>query len=50
GRWTNHEHEMFVAALQVHGKKWKKVASMIKTRTAVQIRTHAQKYFIKMNK
>jgi len=50
GRWTNQEHEMFVAALKIHGKKWKKVASMIKTRTAVQIRTHAQKYFIKMGK
>jgi hypothetical protein len=34
----------------MHGKGWKKIASLIKTRTVVQIRTHAQKYFQKLAK
>jgi len=29
---------------------WKKIASLIKSRTVVQIRTHAQKYFQKLAK
>ncbi len=32
------------------GKDWKRVAKMIPTRTVVQIRTHAQKYFQKLAK
>lgn len=31
-------------------QEWKKVASMVKTRTVVQTRTHAQKYFQKLAK
>ena len=34
----------------MYGKGWKKIASLIKTRTVVQIRTHAQKYFLKLTK
>lgn len=34
----------------MHGKGWKKIAKLIKTRTVVQIRTHAQKYFQKLAK
>lgn len=36
--------------LELYGKGWKKIASLVKTRTVVQIRTHAQKYFLKMSK
>jgi hypothetical protein len=36
--------------LEIHGKAWKKIEGIIKTRTVVQIRTHAQKYFLKMSK
>jgi hypothetical protein len=36
--------------LEEHGKGWKKIASLIKSRTVVQIRTHAQKYFQKLAK
>lgn len=50
GRWTRQEHELFLDALKRHGKEWKKVASMVKTRTVVQTRTHAQKYFQKLAK
>ena len=50
GRWTRREHLLFLEALKKYGKEWKKVASMVKTRTVVQTRTHAQKYFQKMSK
>lgn len=50
GRWTREEHEAFLSALQQYGKEWKKVAAKVKTRTVVQTRTHAQKYFQKLSK
>lgn len=50
GRWTKQEHEAFLSALQMYGKEWKKVAAKVKTRTVVQTRTHAQKYFQKLAK
>lgn len=50
GRWTKEEHEAFLSALQLYGKEWKKVAARVKTRTVVQTRTHAQKYFQKLQK
>ncbi|CAM9936711.1 unnamed protein product, partial [Choristocarpus tenellus] len=37
-------------ALKKFGKEWKRVASMVRTRTVVQTRTHAQKYFQKLQK
>eukprot|EP01041_Mallomonas_annulata_P005533 gene5533-11147_t len=50
GRWTREEHNLFLRGLELHGKGWKKIAALIKSRTVVQIRTHAQKYFLKMHK
>ncbi|CAB9500650.1 Protein REVEILLE [Seminavis robusta] len=50
GRWTAEEHRLFLQGLELHGKGWKKIASLIKSRTVVQIRTHAQKYFQKLAK
>lgn len=50
GRWTAEEHRLFLQGLEQHGKGWKKIASLIKSRTVVQIRTHAQKYFQKIAK
>lgn len=34
----------------MHGRNWKQVATFIPSRTIVQIRTHAQKYFAKLTK
>ncbi|GMH79579.1 hypothetical protein TL16_g08191 [Triparma laevis f. inornata] len=50
GRWTKAEHLLFLEGLKIHGKEWKRVASHVKTRTVVQTRTHAQKYFQKVMK
>ncbi|KAE8896911.1 hypothetical protein PF005_g12388 [Phytophthora fragariae] len=48
GRWTDQEHQSFLAGLRLYGREWKKVAAKIKTRTSAQIRSHAQKYFAKL--
>ncbi|KAK7237070.1 ubiquitin modification-dependent histone binding protein [Aureococcus anophagefferens] len=48
GRWTAEEHEEFIKCLAIYGREWKKVSERITTRTAAQIRSHAQKYFKKI--
>ena len=50
GRWTNEEHENFIDALKLFGKNWKKVEDHVTTRTGAQIRSHAQKFFLKVQK
>jgi len=50
GRWTKEEHQRFVEAIKVHGKNWKKVEESVGTRTGAQIRSHAQKFFLKLEK
>jgi SHAQKYF class myb-like DNA-binding protein len=50
GRWTSDEHHAFLEAVKKYGKEWKRIAGEVKTRTVVQTRTHAQKYFQKLTK
>jgi len=50
GRWTEEEHQLFLNGLEMYGREWKKIAGIIPTRTVVQIRTHAQKYFQRLTK
>ncbi|CAH0482518.1 unnamed protein product [Peronospora belbahrii] len=51
GRWTEAEHKLFLQGLETFPyRAWKKIATLIKTRTVVQIRTHAQKYYQKLEK
>ena len=50
GRWSNNEHAMFLEALNLYGREWKKVAVHIQTRSCAQVRSHAQKYFKKLEK
>ncbi len=38
GRWTSDEHRLFLKGLELHGKGWKQIATLIQTRTVVQIR------------
>mmetsp|Transcript_37732 Transcript_37732/g.38401 ORF Transcript_37732/g.38401 Transcript_37732/m.38401 type:complete len:120 (-) Transcript_37732:747-1106(-) len=50
GRWTDDEHKLFLEGVKLYHKNWKKLAVFIKTRTPVQVRAHAQKYFRKLGK
>lgn len=50
GRWTADEHERFLEGFRVHGHKWKRVQQVVRTRSVTQVRTHAQKYLLKLAK
>ena len=50
GHWTQDEHERFIEAINKYGKDWKKIMQVVGTRSSNQIRSHAQKYFIKLDK
>ncbi len=50
GRWTDKEHALFLRGLEFFGKgRWAMIAKFMKTRTHLQVRTHAQKYFKKIS-
>ena len=48
GRWTEEEHNLFLEGIVKYGTVWKNVKKLIKTRTSVQVRSHAQKFYLKM--
>jgi SHAQKYF class myb-like DNA-binding protein len=50
GRWTAAEHQVFLRGLSTYGREWKKVAAHIPTRTSAQVRSHAQKYFCRLQR
>jgi len=45
GRWSKLEHQKFLEGMDNFPKQWKRVADLIGTRTVLQVRTHAQKFF-----
>ena len=50
GRWTNEEHQKFIEGILKYGNEWKRVQSIIKTRSSTQARSHAQKFFLRLKK
>lgn len=50
GRWTRDEHFRFLEALKLFGKEWKNVQQHVGTRSSTQARSHAQKFFVKLQK
>ena len=57
GRWAQDEHDRFLigevifySGIMQFGKDWREVEKVVKTRTGSQVRSHSQKYFIKLKK
>eukprot|EP01080_Neovahlkampfia_damariscottae_P003680 gene3680-6494_t len=45
GHWTSEEHKAFLLGYQECGRQWTKIAKdYVKTRTAIQVTSHAQQY------
>ena len=51
GRWTIKEHSDFKKGLDLYASdknSWEQISKLVKTRSIIQTRTHAQKYFKKL--
>ncbi|XP_020592467.1 protein REVEILLE 6-like [Phalaenopsis equestris] len=48
--WTEEEHKKFLDAILLYDRDWKKIESFVGSKTVIQIRSHAQKYFQKVQK
>ncbi|KAF4355793.1 hypothetical protein F8388_011938 [Cannabis sativa] len=48
--WAEEEHDKFLEALQLFDRDWKKIEDFVGSKTVIQIRSHAQKYFQKVQK
>jgi hypothetical protein len=43
GRWNKKERDLFLNHYIIHKNNWKLISRLIKTRSAIQVRTHFQK-------
>lgn len=47
-RWTGEEQNKFLEALKLYGRAWRQIKEHIGSKSAIQIRSHAQKFFTKV--
>lgn len=47
-KWTEEEHQKFLEALKLYGRAWRQIEEYVGSKTAIQIRSHAQKFFAKV--
>lgn len=48
GRWNDDEHFRFIEAIDKYGNNWKEVQKYVGTRSSNQVRSHAQKFILKL--
>jgi len=48
--WTPEEHQRFIEAIKLYKRDWKQIEKYVGSKNVIQIRSHAQKYFIKLQK
>ena len=48
--WTPKEHQRFLRALELYSRDWKRIEEYVGSKDVVQIRSHAQKHFLKLMK
>jgi SHAQKYF class myb-like DNA-binding protein len=48
GRWEQNEHRAFILSCLKYRNNWKRIQEDVRTRTAAQIRSHAQKFVIRL--
>ena len=48
GRWNPDEHLRFIKAISIFGNDWKEIKNYVGSRSANQVRSHAQKFFLKL--
>lgn len=49
-KWSDDEHRMFLEGMKLYGRSWARVATHVQTKSTVQIRSHAQKYFNRLKR
>merc|ERR1712023_453130 len=49
-RWTTEEHNLFLEALETHGRAWERIQAHVGTKSIVQVRTHGYYHFAKQQK
>ena len=50
GHWSSEENKRFIEAIVKYGTNWEKVHNEVKTRSQIQIRSHAQKFYLRLKK